>query len=66
MKWTHYVFVQVHPQYHVLQQGKYLSYPPDCVDKVTDSPICMGGEGLHPLPTFIKGAYLGPQNHQRF
>ena len=40
---------QLHPRFRVLQQGKCLSYPPDCVCGVTELPNCMGGEGLRPL-----------------
>ena len=33
---------QLHPQYHVLQQEKCLSYPPDCMSRVTETPNCEG------------------------
>ena len=33
---------QLHPQHRVLQQGKCLSYPPDCVGGVTESPNYVG------------------------
>ena len=43
---------QLHPQYWVLQQGKCLSYPPDCVGGVTESSNCVLFEtpftGRHP------------------
>ena len=29
---------QLHPRFRVLQQGKCISYPPDCVDGVTETP----------------------------
>ena len=35
--------------FRVLQQGKCLSYPPDCVGGVTETPNCMGSEGAAPL-----------------
>ena len=34
---------QLHPQFRDLQQGKCLSYPPDCVGGVTETPSCVGG-----------------------
>ena len=34
---------QLHPRFRVLQQGKCLIYPPDCVGRVTKSPNCVGG-----------------------
>ena len=33
---------------HALQQGKCLSYPPDCIGGVTESPKCMGSKGAQP------------------
>ena len=33
---------QIHPRFWVLQQGKCLRYPPDCMGGVTESPNCMG------------------------
>ena len=39
---------QLHPRYRVSQQGKCLSYQPDCVDGVTDTPNCVGGKGAAP------------------
>ena len=36
---------QLHPRFRVLQQGKCLSYPPDCVGGVTETPNCVGSEG---------------------
>ena len=33
---------QLHPRFWVLQQGKCLRYPPDCMCGVTESPNCMG------------------------
>ena len=38
----------LHPRYRVSQQGKCLSYPPDCMGGLTESPNCMGGEGAQP------------------
>ena len=34
---------QLHPRFRVLQQGKCLIYPPDCVGRVTKPPNCVGG-----------------------
>ena len=31
---------QLHPQFQVLQQGKCLGYPPECVGGVTETTIC--------------------------
>ena len=39
---------QLHPRFRVLQQGKCLSYPPDCVGEVTKTPNCVGSEGAVP------------------
>ena len=33
---------QLHPRFWVLQQGKCLSHPQDCVDGVTETPNCAG------------------------
>ena len=46
---------QLHPRFRVLQQGKCLSYPPDCVGSVTETPDCVGGEALCPLRTPVNG-----------
>ena len=39
---------QLHPQFEVLQQGKWLRYSPECVGAVTETAKCMGGEGSVP------------------
>ena len=40
---------QLHPRYRVLQQGKCLSYTPECVGGVSEAPNCVGGEwAQHP------------------
>ena len=39
---------QLHPQFRVLQQKKCLSYPPECVGGVTETPDCVGREGTQP------------------
>ena len=39
---------QLHPRYRLSQQGKCLSYPPDCVGGVTETPNCVGGAGVAP------------------
>ena len=43
-----------HQWYWVLQQGKCLSYPSDCVGWITKSPNCVDGKGT-PLQTPING-----------
>ena len=39
---------QLHPRFRVLQQGKCLSYPPEHMGGVTETPNCMGSEGAAP------------------
>ena len=39
---------QLHPRYRVLQQGKCLSYTPECMGGVTETPNCICGEGGQP------------------
>ena len=39
---------QLDPQFWVLQQRKCLNCQPDCVDGVTETPNCVGGEGAQP------------------
>ena len=34
---------QLHPRFRVLQQGKCLIHPPDCLGGVTEPPKCVGG-----------------------
>ena len=46
---------QLHLQFQVLQQGKCLSYPPECMGGVTETTICVGGEGAAP-----------PSNHHQW
>ena len=36
---------QLHPRFRVLQQGKCLNYPPDCVGVVTETTTYVGGGG---------------------
>ena len=33
---------KLHPRFWVMQQGKCLRYPPDCMGGVTETPNCMG------------------------
>ena len=40
---------KLHPQFQVLQQGKCLRYPPERVGVVTETTICLGGEGAQPF-----------------
>ena len=46
---------QLHPRFRVLQQGKCLSYQPDCVGGVTEPPIAWAARGLRLLPTPTNG-----------
>ena len=47
---------QLHPRFRVLQQGKCLSYPPDCVGRVTETRNCVGGEWDSPFqPPLTRG-----------
>ena len=46
---------QLHPQFQVLQPGKCLRYPPERVGGVTETTICVGGEGHSPFRTPING-----------
>ena len=39
---------QLQQRFQVLPQEKCLSYPPDCVDGVTETPNCVGKEGTVP------------------
>ena len=39
---------QLHPWYQVSQQGKCLSYPPDCMSGVIEFPNCVSGKGHSP------------------
>ena len=53
-KRPHCMLAQLHPQFRVLQQGKCLSYPPDCMDWVTETPLTRGQRLLkfHPYSLF--------------
>ena len=42
---------QLHPRFRVLQQGKCLRYPPECVGGATGTTNCVGNKGLCPLRT---------------
>ena len=44
---------QLHPRFRVLQQGKCLSYPPDCMAGSLKPQIAWEARGLHPLRTPI-------------
>ena len=46
---------QLHPRFWVLQQGKCLNYPPDCVGRVTETSNCVGGEGAAPFKPPLTG-----------
>ena len=48
---------QLHPRFRVLQQGKCLSYPPDCVGGFTETPNCVGGEGTSPFEPPLMGGH---------
>ena len=41
----------LHPRFWVLQEGKCLSYPPDCIGKSLKSQIAWAASVLHPLQT---------------
>ena len=44
-----YIIHNYYDVYRVSQQEKCLSYPPDCVGGVTESPNCVGGKGAAPF-----------------
>ena len=44
---------QLHPRFQVVKQGKCLWYPAERVGVVTETTICVGGEGLRSLRTPI-------------
>ena len=46
---------QLYPWFQVLQQGKCLSYTPDCVGGVTETPNCMSG--CAPFESTLKGGW---------
>ena len=48
---------QLHPRFPVLQQGKCLSYPPDCVGGVTETPNCVGATPPPPFEPPLKGGH---------
>ena len=45
---------QLHLRFQVLQQGKCLRYPPEHVGGVTETTICLGGEGAAPPSNPLK------------
>ena len=48
---------QLHPRFRVLQQGKCLSYPPDCVGGSLKPQIAWAARGLRPPQTPINGGH---------
>ena len=60
---------QLHPRFRVLQQGKCLTYTPDCVGGDTETQNCVGCEGAAPFkipPVLVILAKGQPKNHQLF
>ena len=56
-KWPHCMLGPAIPMFAGFQQGKCLSYPPDCMDRLNETQICVGSKRLHPFQPPLTGGY---------